>query len=166
MTLASYISVARVFLIPVFLYFFVHRGGRVWSVAVLLLAGASDMLDGYLARSRNEISTLGKILDPVADKLMVISAVAALMVTRELPDWLGFALFFKELALVIGGARYYLTHQELLSASYLGKGATVVLYIGIISTILRFPAGVYLVSLGFIISLIAGLDYFIKSRHA
>lgn len=165
MTLASYISVARVFLIPVFLYFFVHPGGRVWSVGILLLAGASDMLDGYLARSRNEVSTLGKILDPIADKLMVISAVAALMVTRELPDWLGFALFLKEVALVIGGARYYLAHQELLSASYLGKAATVILYIGIIATILQVGAGIYLIATGFLVSVTAGLDYFRKSRH-
>ncbi len=166
MTLASYISIARIFMIPLFLYFFVHPGGRPWSVAVLLLAGASDMLDGYLARSRNEVSTLGKILDPVADKLMVISAVAALLVTRELPEWLGLGLFLKELIQVVGGAKYYLDHQELLSASYIGKGATVLLYLGIISTILKFSFGVYLVTAGFFISVLAGIDYYFKSRRA
>ncbi len=166
MTIASYISVARVLMIPVFLYFFTSPGGRVWSVAILLIAGASDMLDGYLARSRNEVSTLGKILDPVADKLMVVSAVAALMVTGELPYWLGFALFAKELALVIGGARYYLIHRELLSASYIGKTATVILYLGIIASILRYQFGVTIITLGFLISVTAGLDYFFKSRRA
>lgn len=164
MTLPNVLTLIRILLIPFFvLAFFSPAPDRAWgAVLVLLLSGLTDVADGYLARIRHEESILGKILDPVADKLVVLTAFMALVVTRRLPWWLACLLAGKELLLLGGGLYFWRRRQKVLSASWLGKAATVLLYTGIILSLLNVWFSTYVVGAGVLVSIVAGLDYLRK----
>ena len=117
------------------------------------------MLHGYLARSRNEVSRLGTLLDPLADKLMMAAAFIALTIAGKVPLWLPIVLIGKEVALIIGAAFFYVSRAEVVSASVFGKSATVILYIGVTMALLDLPGSDWLINLGVAVSLVAGLDY-------
>ena len=71
-TIPNLLSLLRIIVIPFFAYFFI-KGNALWAIIVLFLSGVSDFLDGKIARKFNQVSDLGKVLDPVADKLTSIS---------------------------------------------------------------------------------------------
>lgn len=161
MTLATWFTVVRFLLIPVAVYLLLRPGvvPAYAAVAVLLISAGTDVLDGYLARRRNEVSELGRILDPLADKLMVLSAAGALALTGRLPGWLVVVLLAKEFTQMLAGLFFLVRRKAMLSATRLGKSATVLLYTGVIAIILGFSAGGFLVVLGIVLSFSAGANY-------
>lgn len=161
MTVANLVSLIRICMTPLFLYLFFSSTdpSRVLVAVVFVLTGITDALDGYLARSRHEVSRLGKLIDPLADKLVMAAAFISLAIVGKLPLWLVFVLVGKELALVFGAAIYYFRKDLVVSSSILGKSATVILYIGTTLVILGFEWAVSIVIVGVAVSLVAGLDY-------
>lgn len=165
MTLASWFTVSRLFLIPFAVYFLARPdiGSAYAAVGILLLSAGTDVVDGYLARRRNEVSEFGRIMDPVADKLMVLSAAGALAFTGRLPGWLLGLLLAKELAQMLVGLLFWARHKPMLTATRLGKSATVVLYLGVIAISLGFAPGGLLVALGIALSFAAGANYLLMA---
>lgn len=161
MTLANVLTMTRILLIPVFLVFFFSEpeGARYLSIGVLLLSGLTDILDGHIARARHQVSKLGKILDPVADKLFALTVIGALVVAEEIPLWIVVVLALKEGIQLIGGGLMWLDRKNTLSASNLGKAATFLLYAGVIAVILGFSFGRAIVITAVAVSFAAGLDY-------
>ena len=112
LTIPNLISVMRLGCIPLFLWLLFSKEDR-WGAALLLGAlGASDWLDGYIARRFNQISELGKILDPTADRLMLLVGVFAIWLDGSVPGWVAWLALIREglvavIALVLGalGAR-------------------------------------------------------------
>ncbi len=161
MTLANILTIIRILLIPVFLavFFSEPAGGRYLSIGVLLLSGLTDVLDGYIARVRHQVSKLGKILDPVADKLFALSVLGALVAAREIPLWILVALALKEVIQLFGGGLMWLSRKNTLGASNIGKAATFLLYAGVIAVILGFSFGLAIVIAAVAVSFVAGLGY-------
>lgn len=161
MTLANIVSLIRIGLIPIFLVLFFSQGpySRFFVAAVFVLTGITDAVDGYLARSRREVSKLGKLIDPLADKLVMAAAVISLGIIGKMPLWITAVLIGKELALVVGAAVFLVSRDRVVSSSILGKSATVVLYVGITMRILDLPLAIPIVVVGVVLSLAAGLDY-------
>ena len=89
-TVPNLLSLLRIALVPLFVWCFFSAvpHARVWAVAVFLTAGATDVVDGWIARHFHQVSLAGRILDPLADKLMVFAALACLMLDGTLPLWL------------------------------------------------------------------------------
>ena len=89
MTTANKITIFRVILIPVFLVLMYLRfpGHTYWAFGVFVLASLSDFADGYIARHYNQVSDFGKFMDPLADKLLVCSAMIALIEMNRIPSW-------------------------------------------------------------------------------
>lgn len=106
LTLATKITITRILLVPVIVLSMVKHN---WDMACLLIliASISDLLDGMLARARNEKTILGSILDPIADKLFIISCYLAFGFGHSpvfiLPGWFTFLVLIKELSLIVGG---------------------------------------------------------------
>mgnify|MGYP000875676036 CR=1 FL=1 len=160
LTLANRITMLRIAATPLMLYLFsLENLDPFWIALVFILTGITDMLDGRLARARNEVTRFGTLVDPLADKLIMLAAVISLALRSRMPMWVAALLVVKELALVIGAGVFLFSKSKVTPASNWGKSATVLLYVGVTGVILGINGFVYLVVLGVGVSLIAGLDY-------
>lgn len=135
-TTATWVTIARMVLIPVFLVVlladwpeWLHVAGpiavlRPWlAAAVFGVLAATDGVDGYLARSRNEVTTFGKFLDPLADKLLVTAALLALVDLDILPSWIALVIIAREF--IVSGLRMVASAEgQVIAASWYGKVKT------------------------------------------
>ena len=145
-TVPNLLSFIRILLIPVFAYLF-HKGELVWAVAVLALSGLSDFFDGKIARRFNQVSELGKILDPIADKLTQATIAIMLFITfykaenrsLHLFAWVFLLFIVKELVMLIGGALMIHFGLKPGAAEFYGKAATMTFYIVMIAIIAFGP---------------------------
>ena len=126
-TVPNAISVARLAGVPVFLWLVLGPQADWWAVALLILAGISDWLDGKLARAWNQQSQLGQVLDPAADRLYIAATLAGLAIRGIIPWWLVALLVSREL--VVGVALLVLRRHSYgpLQVSLVGKAATLCL---------------------------------------
>ena len=127
LTLPNLVSVLRLFLIPVFLWLLFGRDDPAAAGWLLGFIGATDWIDGYLARRLNQVSELGKILDPVADRLAVAAAVIGGLIAGVLPAWFAWALILREVIVGVG-AVYAWRRGVKLDVRFMGKTATFMLY--------------------------------------
>ncbi len=131
MTIPNAISVARLAGVPVFLW--LALGPRTpaadyWAVILLVAAGASDWLDGKIARALNQQSRLGQVLDPAADRLYILATLIALVIRAIIPWWLFGLLVARELVLGVALARLRSRGYRPLQVSFVGKAATLCLF--------------------------------------
>ncbi len=131
-----------------------------WLQALILFIAAefTDILDGYIARRFNFISNFGKLVDPLADKLIQLTAIFLLAYGGKLPYYFFYILIGKELAMIVG-ALFFLKKDVVVSSNWVGKAAASVLFIGIILAFLDSPFSVYMLWIGMIISLMAAVVY-------
>ncbi len=133
-TVPNIISFARILMIIPFVVFFL-KGEYVYAFSFIIMSGISDCLDGFLARKLNQISELGKLLDPIADKLTLVAVILCLgtLVPPILP--LVIALVLKDLLMLLGG--YYLLRKGITPppAKWYGKVATVIFYISVVTIV-------------------------------
>lgn len=144
------LSTFRILLIGVFCYLFLNRQipepvNYWWAMAVYVLAFLTDVLDGYLARTFHWVTPLGKILDPLADKLMTIAALICILIgkvrmhTRVVFYFVLFALAaLKELLMIVGGM-LMLKRKRVAFADWYGKVAMGVFAAGIVLSLMSFP---------------------------
>jgi cardiolipin synthase len=124
LTLPNVISIVRLAGVPLFLWLILVPEADGWALAVLMLSGVSDYLDGYLARRLNQTSKVGAILDPVADRLYILSTVVGLAVRDIIPWWLAILLPARDLFLW-GLVPFLRTRgYSALPVHFLGKAAT------------------------------------------
>ena len=172
LNLPNLITMGRILLIPLFIIVFWSPVSYniQWSMLVLAVAGISDILDGYLARKLGMITDLGKVLDPLADKLMVITALVALFLTNMMPLWLVILIIIKEIMLVLGSFFIVVRHRsDIVSANIYGKSATLAVYLAIFAQSFNLPLRhvlTYIAGLAAIIAFVNYLMLFIRSRKS
>lgn len=132
-TIPNVLTMIRLILVPVFVILF-FKGFRKASLAVFVAASLTDMLDGYLARKLNQITDFGKLFDPLADKLMVLSAMVCQGIAGVFPWSAIIIVACKELLMVLGGL-FMLSRNVVVYSNYVGKAAQVCF---IISLVLAF----------------------------
>ena len=122
-TVPNVLSLLRIAMVPLFVWCFFasFAHNRNWSMVIFLAAGGTDVIDGYIARHFNQISVWGRILDPMADKLMVFSALICLTVVDTIPLWLVLLYFCKELAQAICGFAFMRRTKDMPASNLLGK---------------------------------------------
>ena len=129
------LSVLRILLVFVFLAVFFY-GNKFVAVGVFLLAGITDIVDGYLARKNNWVSDAGKILDPIADKLMQCAALVSLTITNMVPLWFSLPYILKEALMLLGGLFMLKKRKVRVVSNLFGKIAAVFFYAVIIIVML------------------------------
>lgn len=141
MNVPNLLSLFRLLLVPVFpaVFFMAHPSARLWAVGVYLLAFLTDIADGWIARRFNQITRLGRVLDPLADKLMTFVVIICITLEEIIPFWAVVVFFCKELAMAVGGVVMYRTIHDVISANWLGKAATGVFFVVCVLLVL-FPA--------------------------
>lgn len=169
LNIPNLISFLRIMLVPVFWVVFWSSGTHqlTLGMGILALAGLTDIVDGYIARKYGMVTELGKILDPLADKLMVITAIFALYQIRLLPVWLLILIIAKESCIIVGSLFIMFGYKVRVSASKYGKAATVSLYIAIFYAAFNLTGSIFITAIAAIVSLAALINYvygFIRHR--
>ncbi len=130
-TIPNLVSLARLLLVPLFLWLLLGVDEIAAAGWLLAIIGGTDWVDGYLARRLGQVSEMGKMLDPVADRLAVVAAVIGGLIAGVLPGWFVWGLIVRE-AVVAGLALYLgLRMGRRLEVRFLGKAATLILYAAI-----------------------------------
>lgn len=170
-TIPNAISALRIVLIVVFAVLLAnHQDG--WAIAALAVAGVSDFLDGYLARRWNQVTALGRILDPAADRMLTIAVVLGLALRGIVPWWLLVVLFTRDIVvgivLALGKRRGIHTPQ----VTFVGKLATLLLYFALPIAYLCFDRWDTLYTLSIVFATVAagfywwaGLGYVLDVRR-
>ncbi len=129
-TIPNILSFIRILMIPaiVVIYFSSVKNHYIWSALLVLLSGLTDMVDGFIARRFNMISDVGKILDPIADKLTQFTVVVCLSINHPILIPVVAVIFLKELFMLIGAVIFVHRGNETPYARWWGKMTTVVLY--------------------------------------
>ncbi len=163
------LTLLRILLVPVVIVALLDEtpNGDAIAAGVFALAALTDGLDGYLARSRGAITTFGKLMDPIADKLLVTAALIALVSLDRLEAWVAMVIIAREFA-VTGLRGVAAERGVVIQASWLGKLKTVLQVAAIIALIAAHPAplGVdILVYIAVAVTVISGVDYFFGFRR-
>jgi cardiolipin synthase len=127
LTVPNLFTVLRLAGVPLFVYLALGPRADGWAVAVLAIGGGSDWVDGFLARRLGQVSRLGELLDPLADRLYIAATVIVLTVREVLPLWFTLALLVREAVLGVGLLVLRRYGYGPLPVHYVGKTATFVL---------------------------------------
>jgi CDP-diacylglycerol--glycerol-3-phosphate 3-phosphatidyltransferase len=184
--LANRITLARIFLVPIIMFFLLARidfdpiefenfsitYNQIVAALIFIIAASTDGLDGYIARKNKLVTNLGKLLDPLADKLLVAAVLISLVEMDKLDAWIAIVIISREFA-VTGLRQVALLEGKVLAASRWGKWKTGVQITMIIALLLNnFPFA--LVSIPFdlvmtwvaaVITVYSGIDYFVKNKN-
>lgn len=132
------LTLIRILMVPMLPYvFFNFNNGRILGLFIFLLAGITDVLDGFIARKFNAISNFGIALDPLADKLMLLTVLICLYISNDIPFIILFIMIIKEFTLIVlGSLLYFKKEKTTIPANFFGKTATFLFSIAIILTFL------------------------------
>lgn len=175
MTAANKVTIIRILLVPIFLLFmYLPSSWSSWiAAAVFVVAAATDSLDGYLARSRNQITTFGKFMDPIADKLLIMSAFIALVGQGKLSAL--FTIVFVAREFIVSGFRLVAASQSnVIAAGWLGKVKTVLQIVAVTLllvdnfpfALIGFPMDTVALWVSLVFTVWSAFDYLYKNRSA
>jgi CDP-diacylglycerol--glycerol-3-phosphate 3-phosphatidyltransferase len=169
--LPNTISLIRISVVP-FLFILLTSPGEFWSLILAILfavASITDMLDGFLARKYNMITTMGKFLDPLADKLIVNTAMILMIPIGRIPAWIVAITIIRDL--IVDGIRSIASSEGFyIQASPLGKQKTIAQLFSVTALMIYYPffginshlVGMVILYIAFLLTLYSGVDYFIK----
>ncbi len=174
MNLPNKLTVLRVIMVPFFVFFmlapYFPDNGKYIAVAIFIIASLTDMLDGKIARKYNLVTNFGKFMDPLADKLLVCSAMICLVATGQLASWIVIIIISREF--IISGFRLIAADNGIvIAASYWGKFKTVFQMLMIIVLILDIQnagfqvLGVILTYVALILTVVSLIDYIVKNKQ-
>lgn len=173
MNLPNKLTIFRVLLIPFFVFFLIapyfEGYGNYIAVAIFVVASLTDLFDGKIARKYNLVTNFGKFMDPLADKLLVCSALICLVDLRLLPSWVVIIIIAREF--IISGFRLVASDNGVvIAASYWGKFKTVFQMIMVIALMLHFNIPYFnyleilLIVIATALTVISLIDYIVKNK--
>ena len=173
MNLPNKLTLFRVILIPFFVFFllapYFTGYGNYIAVAIFIIASLTDFLDGRIARKYNLVTNFGKFMDPLADKLLVSSALISLIALDRIPAWIVIIIIAREF--IISGFRLVAADNGVvIAASYWGKFKTAFQMITVIVLILNIPGkafaviGTVLIYISLALTVISLIDYLTKNK--
>jgi len=172
MNLANKLTMTRIALIPLFMICVLIDipNGNIIATALFVLAAVTDFLDGYIARKRKQITNLGKLLDPLADKLLVSAGLVVLLETGDINSWIAILIIGREF-LVTGLRGVAAAEGIVIAASKEAKVKTVIQIIAISlllieplpTEILGFSPGIWALYVAVAFTVYTGYDYLVKT---
>ena len=174
MNLPNKLTTLRVIMIPFFVFFLLWQNGenytfRMIALALFIIASLTDLLDGKIARKYNLVTNFGKFMDPLADKLLVCSALICMIELRELPAWMVIIIISREF--IISGFRLVASDNGVvIAASYWGKFKTTFQMLMVIVLILDIQMpffqilGTVLTYVALILTVVSLIDYIVKNK--
>ncbi|MEG1879557.1 MAG: CDP-alcohol phosphatidyltransferase family protein, partial [Pseudoflavonifractor sp.] len=141
MNVPNFLSLTRLAMVPVFaaIFFQPDPNARYWAAGVYALAFVTDIADGWIARHFNQITRLGRILDPLADKMMTFTVIICITAAGIIPVWAVIVFFCKEAAMGVGAMKMLHKIDDVMPANWLGKASTFVFFV-VCAALVLFPA--------------------------
>jgi cardiolipin synthase len=130
-TVPNLLSFIRILLIPVFVLLILRHGTEGAGLVLLGAVVSTDWIDGYIARHTGQVSNLGKVLDPVADRLAIAAGLIALMARDAFPLWAGLLVLVRDALVIVAGAAVLFRYKVRLDVRRIGKAATFALMVAI-----------------------------------
>lgn len=177
--LPNAITIARILVAPVFLWMLLADAGadgalRWWAGILFVVAIATDGLDGHIARRHDIVTDLGKLLDPIADKVLTGCAFVGLSILGELPWWVTIVVLVREIGITV--YRFVVVSDHVLAAAWLGKAKTVAQavalslallpLVGLLGTPMAWVNGITM-TVAVVLTVVSGVDYAVSEwRHA
>lgn len=171
--LPNLLSLSRVFLAPLVMVFLAVRGqfgtllgeniGDILAGVVFIVASITDAVDGYVARKRGIVTNLGKFIDPLADKILVVAALISLVELQRLPAWIVVIIVSREF--IVSGVRMVAAAEGVvIAASAGGKAKTIAQIVAIVMMIFEMPLAMPVMWVAMLLTVWSGLDYLVKSK--
>jgi CDP-diacylglycerol--glycerol-3-phosphate 3-phosphatidyltransferase len=169
--LPNTITLIRISLVP-FLFILLSSPGEFWSLIMAILFVAvsiTDLVDGYIARKYHLVTTMGKFLDPIADKLIINTAMILMIPIGRIPAWIVAITIIRDL--IVDGIRSIASSEgNYIQASRLGKQKTLAQIIAVTALMIHYPffgadshlVGVVILYFAFVLTVCSGVDYFVK----
>lgn len=188
MNMANALSIIRILFVPLFLVFMLSEApfGLLIAAGIFIIAGCTDILDGYVARKQQTISTMGKFLDPLADKLLITAGLVGLVDIGYLSPWIAVLIISREFA--VTWLRLVLAAEGVIvAASKLGKLKNILQIVAVVALIVQasfetlwFQESVWrfflvipawfiaplALALAVVLTVVSGIDYFYKNRKS
>ena len=183
-TIANVITFTRLILTAVFLVLFVSGDNRYLALALYAIGASTDFLDGMIARATNSVSWVGKLMDPIMDRVLLFTGVLALVLTGELPVWIAVLVVGRDVYLFFGALYLQRFRKRPIDVVLIGKIATALLMFGFCLMLLGMPqvqglgitdlswlpgfnsetvcVGIYVIYLGLLFSIATAVDYTVK----
>lgn len=169
--IANIVTVIRILLAPVFIWLLLSDAGhdgylRYIAAVLFVLAITTDSVDGLLARQRNLVTDLGKLIDPIADKVLTGGALVGLSILGELPWWVTIVILVREIGITV--FRFVALRDRVIAASWLGKVKTVAQAIAIALALFPFASALggwvdivntVFMSIAFVLTVVSGVEY-------
>ena len=172
MNLPNKLTTLRVIMIPFFVFFLLWQNGenrtfRMIALALFIIASLTDLLDGKIARKYNLVTNFGKFMDPLADKLLVCSALICLIELNALPAWMVIVIISREF--IISGFRLIASDNGVvIAASYWGKFKTTFQMVSVVLLILDIPALAFVTTIcvwiALLMTIVSLVDYIYKNH--
>ena len=172
MNLPNKLTTLRVIMIPFFVFFLLWQNGenrtfRMIALALFIIASLTDLLDGKIARKYNLVTNFGKFMDPLADKLLVCSALICLIELNALPAWMVIIIISREF--IISGFRLIASDNGVvIAASYWGKFKTTFQMVSVVLLILDIPALAFVTTIcvwiALVLTIVSIVDYIYKNH--
>ena len=165
------LTVVRILLVPVLVVALLEKtgGGDLLAAVVFAIASLTDAIDGYLARARNSITTFGKLMDPIADKLLIIAALVVLVSLARLEAWVAMVIIAREFAVTVLRVAVGTQQGVVISASSFGKLKTAIQVTMVICLIAVHGHPLWLELLIYatvVVTVLSGADYFFGLRRS
>lgn len=160
------ITIIRVSLIPLFALILLaeipHK--NILAAFIFIMLSISDFFDGYLARKKKQVTELGKLIDPIADKLLISTALIFLVASYGIPLWMAATIIAREV--IVTASRIYLLPDKLvIPASNFGRAKTAVQSIAIVAVLLQLPFSWHFMLAAVLLTLVSGIEYFARLRQ-
>ena len=172
MNLPNKLTTLRVIMIPFFVFFLLWQNGenrtfRIIALALFIIASLTDLLDGKIARKYNLVTNFGKFMDPLADKLLVCSALICLIELNALPAWMVIIIISREF--IISGFRLIASDNGVvIAASYWGEFKTTFQMVSVVLLILDIPALAFVTTIcvwiALLLTIVSLVDYIYKNH--
>ncbi len=162
MNIPNILTIFRLILVPVFVlvYFSSLTYNLYLALLVFLVAGLTDIVDGFIARKFKMITKLGQVLDPFADKIMQLAVLACFTIDKRLPALFIIIYGIKEITMIIGGfVLYTKKDQVIIPANIYGKISTILFYVAIVVVAFKYQYGIYILVLAILIAIYAFFKY-------
>jgi CDP-diacylglycerol--glycerol-3-phosphate 3-phosphatidyltransferase len=167
------LTVIRLFMVPLFLWLLLRQDGadaasRFWAAAVFLVASLTDLIDGELARRNGQVTTFGKVADPIADKALTGAALVGLSILGDLPWWITIVILVREIGVTV--LRFWVIRQGVIPASRGGKWKTAAQMTAIVLYLLPLPSAfepirILVMGIALVLTVVTGVDYVMRAMR-